>query len=104
MATAKGPKIDGPSIYSGDPATAEEFLTRCQLVFRAYPNENTTDAAKIHFALAFIKGGLASVWATDIIDKADEYLDPTSSPPGRYSTWDKFKEAFLKRFEERDKG
>ena len=83
--------VNSPTDFSGDRSKANQFLREVKLVFRANADKFPTSSTKVAYALSYIKGGSAEVWASQ---KTDELL----VAPEDNAAWANFETAFTTEF------
>lgn len=86
-----------PEIFSGDVAKTEEFLRSVSLNIALQPMMYASDHSKILYALSWIKGGTAGVWAENV---TAAILNPPAGT--ELPTWEQFLAVLRSAFGEPD--
>src|SRR6202453_1348076 len=93
-------KANVPDAYTGDRDKVKPFIRQLWLYFEARSPEFPSVRRKVIFALSYMRGGTASPWADNLIDKIHECDDMDRD--FRFLTFSLFVAAFMERFGERD--
>ena len=97
---AREPKVADPPIFNGNRNEAQSFIRSVRTVFELAPSRFPAgdENRKILFALGFMQGGTAGVWANN---HANAILDPEA--PNPFVTFQLFQTAFERAFGSADR-
>src|ERR1700742_2167997 len=89
------PKVADPPLFSGNRNETQSFIRSVRTVFQLSPSRfpDGDENRKILFALGFMQGGTAGVWANN---HANAILDP--NPPDPFPTFVAFQAGFERAF------
>ena len=81
-----------PSDFDGDRAKGQAFLNSCELYLVLAPEQFVDDAAKVYWAISYMKSGRAALFSDSFMRRRIR----DGFPP--YSTWAEFRSAFVRDF------
>jgi hypothetical protein len=90
-------KMAAPETFSGERSKADSFLRQVNLYISGRSADFPNDDSKIIFALSYMKGGTAGIWA----DQAADVIGMGDSP---FESWKEFVSKFSSVFCDPDKG
>src|ERR1700677_3837307 len=92
--------LPAPPVVVDRKFKAKPFIRQLWLYFEARATEFPTARKSVIFALSYMRGGTASPWADNLIDKIID--DDDMDQDFRFLTFSDFATLFIERFRERD--
>src|SRR5271154_6550790 len=100
----EAPKVNPPTLFSGERDELETYLTRCEHVFLTTPQKFPTEQAKVLYASTYLSGTAYS-WFIPLLQQYSEALvggtDPTPTPV-EFLAWKNYRDALVAMFGDPD--